>query len=751
MIELKCLCLFRFIFQCYPFKALCDARRDCVGGEDEEFCTSGAYIHEVLKGYFRFLANTRNPPFIIQTHEQGYFSAQPLNNTHSVRGSIQCPQTHFQCPGLELCLPVHLRCNGMFDCPEHEDEVACDSYTCPGFYRCRTSKVCVHPDYVCDGVHHCPQFDDELFCNVTCPDACLCYGLAFSCSEVFPAHDYPQIRFLSARGSEMTTHHLANNTMLIHLSLAKCNLVNMPDVYFPNLHSLDLSDNDISIAHSSQLSHLPRLRVLFLSNNPITSVFLPDAFSISSTVSSNLPSANHSTVTTQFSVNEYHISSAFSDSAHPVFTSPSSNKVESSHYFPRVRRLDLSLVKIPELNVDVFKQFPNLQNLNLSGSGVERVSGEGSHTLTKLRVLDMRGCPISVLPRRLFRGLDQLQAVYADNYKLCCPAVLPDGFNLNNCQAPFDEVSSCETLLRSDVYRVFLSVVASLTLTGNLSSFIFRLLASQRGKSGFHIFTVHLCIADFVMGLYLAIIGVADRLYLGTYLWEDTTWRHSVACKVAGFLSLLSSEASVFIICLITLDRFLVLRFPFSALRFQRSSAHLACAVTWSVSFLLAAVPLFPRTSFEQFYTSTGICIPLPITRREFDGDDYAFGIMIVFNFALFLMIAVGQAVIYQTVQANSMATTFTSRQSQDSNIARRLITVAMTDFLCWFPIGLLGLLASLGIPISGEVNVGMAIFVLPLNSVINPFLYTINIIMEKRQKSKEDRVLKWLESSSFS
>ena len=121
---------------------------------------------------------------------------------------------------------------------------------------------------------------------------------------------------------------------------------------------------------------------------------------------------------------------------------------------------------------------------------------------------------------------------------------------------------------------------------------------------------------------------------------------------------------------------------------------------------------------------------------------------MIVFNFALFLLIAMGQAVIYQTVRANSMTTAFTSRQSQDSNIARRLITVVMTDFLCWFPIGLLGMLASRGTPIAGEVNVGMAIFVLPLNSVINPFLYTINVIMEKRQKSKEDRILKWQESS---
>lgn len=135
--------------------------------------------------------------------------------------------------------------------------------------------------------------------------------------------------------------------------------------------------------------------------------------------------------------------------------SPSPNIVT---FFPNLRRLDVSLVKTPELNTDVFKQFPNLQNLNLSGSGLERVLGDDTHPLTELRVLDLHDCPMSAFPRRLFRGLGQLHTLYADNYKLCCPAVLLEGININNCLAPFDEISSCETLLRSDVYRVFLSV-----------------------------------------------------------------------------------------------------------------------------------------------------------------------------------------------------------------------------------------------------------------------------------------------------
>jgi hypothetical protein len=80
--------------------------------------------------------------------------------------------------------------------------------------------------------------------------------------------------------------------------------------------------------------------------------------------------------------------------------------------------------------------------------------------------------------------------------------------------------------------------------------------------------------------------------------------------------------------------------------------------------------------------------------------------------------------------------------------VARRLITVALTDFLCWFPIGLCGLLALADVPIPGEVSVAMAIFVLPLNSALNPFLYTNNVVMETRRKKTDEKMLRELDAS---
>nr|KAG5686465.1 hypothetical protein BaRGS_010793 [Batillaria attramentaria] len=117
----------------------------------------------------------------------------------------------------------------------------------------------------------------------------------------------------------------------------------------------------------------------------------------------------------------------------------------------------------------------------------------------------------------------------------------------------------------------------------------------------------------------------------------------------------------------------------------------------------------------------------------------YAFGVFVILNFLLFVLIGVGQLLIYHAVRKTTMASR-TTRRKQDVAIARRLSLIVFTDFCCWFPIGLMGLLASYDSPIPGEVNVWAAIFILPVNSAINPFLYTLSMLVERWLKRREER-----------
>ncbi|KAK7501680.1 hypothetical protein BaRGS_00007111 [Batillaria attramentaria] len=112
--------------------------------------------------------------------------------------------------------------------------------------------------------------------------------------------------------------------------------------------------------------------------------------------------------------------------------------------FPSLQQLHLSGILMQQLNSTVLSMFPNVMTLNLSGTSVDRVLGVGFQSLPQLSVLDLRGCPLTVFPRTLFEKLDKLHSVSADHFTICCQDVLPPDFNLLQCLAPNDEISSFE-------------------------------------------------------------------------------------------------------------------------------------------------------------------------------------------------------------------------------------------------------------------------------------------------------------------
>ena len=71
-----------------------------------------------------------------------------------------------------------------------------------------------------------------------------------------------------------------------------------------------------------------------------------------------------------------------------------------------------------------------------------------------------------------------------------------------------------------------------------------------------------------------------------------------------------------------------------------------------------------------------------------------------------------------------------------DFKLARRIALTVLTDFFCWIPIILMTIFSMSGKPIPDEVSAWVAVFVLPLNSALNPILYTIMVIKWKKKKS---------------
>jgi hypothetical protein len=340
--------------------------------------------------------------------------------------------------------------------------------------------------------------------------------------------------------------------------------------------------------------------------------------------------------------------------------------------------------------------------------------------------LDLRGNPIDEFGKEMFVGLRQLRHLSTDSFKFCCLASFQIPFE--RCWPPPDEISDCEDLMSSPVQRSFLWILGTLALSCNAAVVIWRLKTRLYINPVSSTLIMSLGCADCLMGIYLLIIASVDVYYRGRYIEVSDVWRDSWLCKFCGFISTLSSEASVLTLVAITVDRLICICFPFSGFRFTMSFTYKLIACSWVVTFVISLLPLVVSPYFkDEFYARSGVCLALHITNLQPPGWEYSVAIFLVINLIAFTVIVACYGFMYQRVKASSRRLTrIMARQVRETQVGRQMAFIVMTNFLCWFPIIVMGLLSIAGYALPASVYSWTAVFILPLNSATNPLIYTM-------------------------
>jgi hypothetical protein len=272
----------------------------------------------------------------------------------------------------------------------------------------------------------------------------------------------------------------------------------------------------------------------------------------------------------------------------------------------------------------------------------------------------------------------------------------------------------CEDLfgwwtLRCGVWMVFL-----LALLGN--GVVVVVLCFGRSKIDVPRFLVcNLAMADLFMGVYLGLLAVMDASTLGEFRVYAVAWQTSWACQLSGFLGVFSSELSVYTLAVITLERnYAITHAMHLNKRLSLKHASYIMSVGWVFALIMAIMPLLGVSDYRKF----AVCLPFEI------GSDLSKTYvicLIVVNGIAFLILMGCYLRMYCAIKGSQ------AWNSNDSRIAKRMALLVFTDFLCWAPIAFFSLTAVSGFNfISLEEAKIFTIFVLPLNSCCNPFLYAI-------------------------
>ena len=293
-----------------------------------------------------------------------------------------------------------------------------------------------------------------------------------------------------------------------------------------------------------------------------------------------------------------------------------------------------------------------------------------------------------------------------------------------------DDFANCESMFKSPTPRKSIWAIGSLSLAGSVFVITWRSVFKDTNTVQ-SIMLLHLAVSDGLMGAYLITLGVKDLLWREEYYLHDFKWRSGLACQIIGATSLLSSEVSLMLMALISADRLKNIVFPFRGGALSRKMTHILCAIIWLVGFLLAFFPMFglryfeDLTTYHNYYGKSVVCLPLQLSRHKTEGWEYSVSVFVGLNFFLFIFITVAYLAIFiSRVRVKNQS----ANTRRETGLAKRVFFIIFTDCLCWMPIIVFGMRSLLekNFKPPRDLAAWIAVFALPINSAINPILYTL-------------------------
>ena len=336
-----------------------------------------------------------------------------------------------------------------------------------------------------------------------------------------------------------------------------------------------------------------------------------------------------------------------------------------------------------------------------------------------------------------------------DSNVMCCHVEKQDA----GCEFVYnDNFASCDSMFQHPGPRRSIWVLGILCLLGAIFVFVWRICYKEKNVAQ-SIILMHVAAADGLMAVYLITVGVVDAVWSGVYFLHDYQWRTGFPCQILGGISVLSSEVSLMALSLLSFDRLKHIVFPKRFKVLTERKAHALCFIIWVIGFFIAFLPTFGIRYFHNpdagiyYYGKSVMCLPIQLTPEFLSGWEYSAAIFVGLNLVFVLFIIIAYILIFYTTWLSKWRLTnqgtrreremrsTSGNTNRNTSMISRIVCIVMTDVLCWAPIMAIGMRSAIDQQFTprGDIAVWIAAFVLPINSAINPVLYTLSTPQVKR------------------
>ncbi len=514
------------------------------------------------------------------------------------------------------------------------------SFKCPGFY-------CVPWRYICDGHWDCPAGDDEIDCFAKhkrayfhCPNSSIFVLPSSICDFVFDCPDNSDEIFCDLKNAVCPK----NCSCIFYSMLCSFSIPPFSTTVGSPHEFLHIS----GMYGMKQLSHFvnrfDRIQKLFLKNNNFQEFCMENVKLKWRLVCFVAPKNNISTLL--------------------------GNCLDT---FPHLTLLSFAENLISSLDCDTFSGLSSLKVIDISQNKLTKLSGCTFQKVSQLHHFSVSNNNLVSISKTLFNWNFENQVhVNASFYAFSCLDIVanitPENIWPHSCEAPLESLS-----IELTAWAIFL---------GGFITNVYPLFEhTAQTNTGYQSMIKTVCTSNLFRLAVLGELLSVNILYKSDFVFFEHEWKMSFLCHVLCFTILFSGPFSVFCFNLLTVSRYMVIKYPLDS-KFKISSFVLKCIGLGLLCSTLLSVVFSMNIFLGKLYSP--LCFPLGHTESHV--LNYVITLLLAFFglWSCLFVTCIYLALIF-IMKKNSLVTSNQSTNLYSHFVKKSCITV-FANFLSFLP-----------------------------------------------------------------
>ena len=391
----------------------------------------------------------------------------------------------------------------------------------------------------------------------------------------------------------------------------------------------------------------------------------------------------------------------------------------SSHCFTNAYFLEVVTLNNNKLFIifpGAFVNLTSLHLLDLSQNLLHIFTSTSMLINSNVRELSLLNNDIKIAE---FNNL-RLDILKISDYRLCCL------MTTIQCSAEIPWYTSCADLLGNINIKVCFYLMSSSIILINIFTFFLRTIFRSKQFGAFDIIVMIIILTDLMYGFPLFVICVTDSYFHGQFILHEIEWKSSLMCLSIFTTVVYFNLFSSFLLSFLSLQRYMIVIYPlmtkFKEIKFVKACIFLAFITTFSLSLALVLI-----TKYNYKLIPFHLCFPfLDPSRSVLTIRIFTCMIFIIHVSAVTFMITVYRLIIKGIHDAKINLDIRISKKKSYSAINIQIIVFITSGIICWIAADITYVTCIFLERYPIEMIIWIVAAVSPINSLINPVMFTI-------------------------